>query len=148
MCWPRSGLTLGLSLAINLYDGGATHAEIQQARIHLSQVDTDARQTELSITLDVRQAWLALQNAQQQLADAETQHTAAAEALRISEVRYENGEGIVLEVEQARLNLTQALTALAQARFQAQLADAQLAYALGCPAPDVPTVLSLPLIVP
>ncbi len=139
-----AGLSVGLSLAINLYDGGATKAELQQSRIRLSQVDTDARQTELTITLDVRQAWLDLQNAQQQLADADVQHTAAAEALRISEVRYANGEGIVLEVEQARLRLTQALTALAQARFQAQLADAQLAYALGCPTPDVPPVITLP----
>lgn len=140
-----SGLTFGLSLAVNLFDGGATTAEIRQARVQLSQVDTDARQTELSITLDVRQAWLDLQNAQQQLADAEVQHTAAAEALRIAEVRYANGEGIVLEVEQARLKVTQSLTALAQARFQAQLADAQLAYALGCPAPEVQPIMPLPL---
>jgi len=139
-----SGLTLGLGVAINLFDGGATHVELQQARLQLSQVDTDARQTELAITLDVRQTWLDLQNAQQQLVTAEVQHTAAAEALRISEVRYTNGEGIILEVEQARLKFTQALTAVAQARFQAQLADVQLAYALGSPAPEISPITPLP----
>ncbi len=134
-----SGASLGLNIAYTLFDGGATSAELRQERVQLSQVDTQARQTELTVTLEVRQAWLDLQNALQQLTDAEAQRVAAAEALRIAEVRYANGEGIVLEVEQARLKLTQALTSLAQARYQAQVADAQLSYALGCPAPAVPT---------
>jgi len=142
--FSSSGLTFGAVIAWNLFDGGGTKAQLQAAHIQLAEVDTSARQTELQVTLEVRQAWLSLQNAQQQLKSAEEQRAAAAEALRIAQVRYENGEGIVLEVQQAQLNLTQALTALAQARFQAQSASAQLAFALGAPAPAVPLASPLP----
>jgi len=101
--------------------------------VQLAQLDTSATQLELGITLDVRQAYLGLQNATAQLTAAGDARKAAAEALRIAQIRYENGQGIVLEIEQARLQLTQAETALAQAQFQAQVSAAQLTYALGEP---------------
>ena len=129
--FSTSGLSIGLTAAMNLYNGGKTRAEIAGARVQLAELDSTAQQLELSIGLDVRQAWLNLQNALQQLGSAEQGRDAAAEALRIAEIRYRNGEGIVLEVDQARLNHTQALTALAQARFQALVAAAQLDFALG-----------------
>lgn len=130
-----SGLTISAVAALNLYDGGRTDAQVAAAEVQLAQLDTNARQIELGITLDVRQAWLDLRNATQQLEAAEAGRRAAAEALRIAQIRYENGEGIVLEVEQARLNLAQASTALAQARFQALESAAALRLALGEPAP-------------
>lgn len=133
-----SGFSLSVVIAWNLINGGRTKAELKQAQQQLQQIDTSAQQEKLQVTLEVRQAWLNQQNAYQQLTAAEQQRAAAAEALRISQLRYENGEGIVLEVEQARLNLTQALTSLAQARFQALTAAAQLAFALGQTAPNIP----------
>ncbi|MHB0938926.1 MAG: TolC family protein [Armatimonadota bacterium] len=130
-----SGLTFGASIGLSVYNGGQTRAELEAARTQLAQLDTNARQLELGITLEVRQAYLGLQNALQQLTAAEEGLRAAAEALRIAQIRYENGEGIILEVEQARVRRTQAQTALAQARYQAQVSAAQLAFALGEPAP-------------
>ncbi|OPZ86484.1 MAG: Outer membrane efflux protein BepC precursor [bacterium ADurb.Bin429] len=134
-------LTLALSVAMAVYNGGKTKADLEGARLQLEQLDTRARQVELGITLEVRQAVLNLQNALAQLTAAQRQLDAANEALDIAQVRYDFGEGIFLEVEQARLRQTQARTALTQARFQANLADAQLAYALGTPVvpPATPT---------
>lgn len=129
------GFTYGAGITLPLYNGGQTRAELDAARQQLAQVETAARQIELGISLEVRQAWLTQQNAHAQLAAAQRQLDAANEALAIAQVRYDNGEGIILEVEQARLRRTQAQTALAQARFQAQLASAQLDFALGTPAP-------------
>lgn len=128
-----SGLTFGASAALNIYNGGQTRAELAAARTQLEQIDTTARQIELNVALQVRQAWQNMQNATRQLSAAQRQLTAAEEALRISRLRYEAGEGIILEVEQAQLRRTQALTSVAQARFQAQLAAAQLQLALGTP---------------
>jgi len=128
-----NGLSIAAVAALNLYNGGKTRAEVEGARVQIAELDTTATQLELSIGLDVRQAWLNLQNALQQITSAEQGRDAAAEALRIAEIRYRNGEGIVLEVDQARLNHTQSLTALAQARFQALVAAAQLDFALGTP---------------
>jgi len=130
-----NGLTFGAVVGLNIYNGGQTKAEQEAARIQLEQLDTTARQLELGITLEVRQAYLGLQNALEQLVAAEEGLRAAEEALRIAQIRYENGEGIILEVEQARVRRTQAQTALTTARYQAQVSAAQLAFALGEPAP-------------
>jgi len=132
-----SGLTFGASIGLAVYNGGQTKAELAAARTQLAQLDTNAKQIELGITLEVRQAYLGLQNALQQLTAAQEGLNAATEALRIAQIRYENGEGIILEVEQARVQRTQAQTALAQAQYQAQVSAAQLAFALGEPAPQV-----------
>ncbi|HEX2951889.1 MAG TPA: TolC family protein, partial [Armatimonadota bacterium] len=138
--FSANGLNIGANVAFTAYNGGKTKASLAAARTQLAQIDTNQRQIELGITFDVRQAWLNMQNALKQLDSAKQQQVAADEALRISELRYENGEGIYLEVEQARLRSTQARTNLAQARFRAQNAAAQLEYAIGAP----PTATTLP----
>lgn len=128
------------NVAFTVYNGKKTKYDVAAAQTQLAQVDTSARQVELGITLDVRQAWLNLQNALKQLEAAEEQRKAAASAVTIAEVRYREGEGIQLELEQARLRSTQALTSLAQARFQAQTAAAQLLFAIGAPVPTTDAV--------
>jgi len=129
-----SGVTFGAAMAFNVYNGRQTKAELEAARLQLAQLDTSATQLELGITLEVRQAYLALRNAMEQITSAQEGLNAAEEALRIAQIRYENGEGIILEVDQARVQRTQAQTALAQAQYQAQVSAAQLALALGEPA--------------
>jgi outer membrane protein len=128
------GITLTLVAGYSLYNGGSAKADISVAEQQLAEIDTAKKQLDLGIGLDVRQAWMSLTNAAKQLVAATQQQTAATEALRIAEIRYREGEGIILEVEQARLKLTQAQTALAQAHYQAQTAAAQLDLAIGADA--------------
>lgn len=130
-----SAFGIAANLAFTIYNGKKTRYDVAAAQTQLAQVDTSSRQLELGISLDVRQAWLNLQNALKQLTAAEEQRKAAESAVTIAEVRYREGEGIQLELEQARLRSTQALTSLAQARFQAQTAAAQLLFAIGAPVP-------------
>ncbi len=129
------GLTVAGVASINLYNGGKTQADVAAAKEQLAQLDTAAQQTTLGITFDVHQAWVNLVMALEQYKDAQRQFDAADEALRIARIRYENGMGIQLEVDQAQLRRNQAQVALAQASLQAQVASAQLDYAIGVPAP-------------
>jgi outer membrane protein TolC len=138
------GWSVAATIGFTLYNGGKEEADVSAAKEQLRQIDTVQRQLELGITLDVRQAWLNLRNALQQLTSAEQQRVAADEAVRISELRYQNGEGILLEVEQARLRATQARTSSAQARFQAQTAAAQLDFAVGVPVTTTTTPAAAP----
>jgi outer membrane protein TolC len=137
-----NGLSFSANVAFTLYNGGKSRADLAAAQTQLTQITTIQHQTELGVTLDVRQAWLNLQNALQQLIAAAQQNTAAAEAVRIAQLRYNAGEGILLEWQQAALRSTQAQTSLAQARFQALTAAAQLQFAMGTPvtAPAAPAV--------
>lgn len=140
------GLSFTAVASWNLFNGGATKANLAAARVQLEQLNTTAQQIELGVSLDVRQAWLNLQNALKQYQAAAKQSAAADEALRIAELRYREGEGIQLEVEQAMLRSTQARTSLTQARFQAQVAAAQLQFAVGAPpAAQLPTAPAPPI---
>jgi len=129
------GWTISAAGSINLYNGGKMRADLDAARLQLQQLDAVARQTELGITFDIRQAWVNLVTALEQYRDAQHQYDAADEALRIARIRYENGMGIQLEVDQAQLRRNTAQTALAQARLQAKVAVAQMDYAVGAPVP-------------
>lgn len=140
-----SGLNFGANIAFSLYNGGKTKADVDAAKTQLAQLDTSGKQLELGISLDVQQSYQGLQNSIDQLTAAQVGLKAATEALRIAEIRYQNGEGILLEVDQARVQQTQAQTAVAQAQFQAQVSAAQLAFALGEPAPAIaPAALVTP----
>lgn len=97
----------------------------------MDQVDSSIRQVKLGVGLEVRQAYLNLQSALEQQDTADKQVFAATEAARIAQIRYEAGEGIFLEKQQADLNKLQADTNLVNARYEAQIARAQLYQALG-----------------
>ena len=129
----NDGLTLSAGIAYNLYNGGKSKHELAAARLQLEQLEVTRTQLTLLITQDVRAAWLNLQNATKQLGAAEKQFVAANSALEIASDAYDAGERIRLEVEQARLRAIQALNSYQQAVFQAQVARAQLEYALGSP---------------
>lgn len=125
------GASISVDVAWTLYNGGRTRAELNANTVQVQQIDTLVCQLTLGITQQVRQGWINLQNALEQLPAAQTQLAAANESLRISQLRYENGEGIALEVEQAQFQRTQAQTSVAQARYRALLASAELQFAMG-----------------
>jgi outer membrane protein TolC len=127
------GVSISVNIAFSAFDWGKSRADVKAMKTQLAEVDTSESQLALSTTLDVRSAWLNLLNATAQLDSAEKQFDAANEALRISELRYRNGVGIYLELQQAYLSATQALTSFSQAIYQAQTAAAQLEFAVGAP---------------
>jgi outer membrane protein TolC len=127
------GVSIGVNIAFSAFDWGKSRADVKAIKTQLAEVDTTESLLALSTTLDVRSAWLNLLNATAQLDSAEKQFDAANEALRISELRYRNGVGIYLELQQAYLSATQALTSFSQATYQAQTAAAQLEFAVGAP---------------
>jgi outer membrane protein TolC len=83
------------------------------------------------IELDVRQAWLALEQANGELAAAGKGGDQAREATRIAGVRYQAGVGTLLEVTSAQASLAQAEFSVASARFNHHLARVQVILAVG-----------------
>lgn len=141
----QDGVSFAAVLNFTIFNGGRSKADVSAAKKQLQQVTTLAGQLELGVRLDVRSAWLNLQNALKQLPATKTQQEAADSALRIAQLRYTNGEGILLEVDQAQLRSTQARTSLAQARFQALVAAAQLEFALGITPPPPAGLVRTPV---
>ncbi|HTD48022.1 MAG TPA: TolC family protein, partial [bacterium] len=121
--------TITLTLAI--LDGGLTHAKVEEARSRLQSARVTEEQTRQQVELDVRNAYLSLGNAADVLRSALAGQTAAREALRIANVRFQAGVGTQLEVVTAVQNLATADTNVTQAVFQYYVALAQLDRAIG-----------------
>ncbi len=122
-------ITLAATLTVS--DGGLTKERITEARQRLDQLKAAEAQQRQVIELDVRQAYLNLQSAAEELVGADALLAEAAEALRLANVRFAAGVGTSLEVLSAQAAASQAETAKAQAQFTYSVARAALERATG-----------------
>lgn len=120
-----------LAVTLSLYDGGITRERIREAELRVEQLKVLEAQTRQRIELDVRQAWLALEQAGGELTATGRGVEQAREATRIAGVRYQAGVGTLLEVTTAQSSLAQAEFSLASARFSQNLARVQVILAVG-----------------
>ena len=125
------GWSATLAVTLSLYDGGITRGRIREVELRMEQLKVLEAQMRQRIELDVRQAWLALEQANGELAAAGKGGDQAREATRIAGVRYQAGVGTLLEVTSAQASLAQAEFSLASARFNHHLARVQVILAVG-----------------
>jgi outer membrane protein TolC len=123
--------TITLAATLNVSDGGLTSNRIDEAKQRLEQLRASEAQQKQAVELDVRQAYLNLQSAREELTGADALQAQAAEALRIANVRFEAGVGTSLEVLSAQNSSSQAEVAKAQAQFNYGVARAALERAVG-----------------
>jgi len=122
-------VTLGVTLA--LYDGGITRERIREAQLRLEQLKVLDAQIRQQVELEVRLAWLALQQSAGQLSAATKAVEQGREAARLAAVRYQAGVSTQLELVSAQTTLAQAELGLASARFSQNLARIRLILATG-----------------
>jgi outer membrane protein len=123
--------TAAIVATLAIFDGGVTQARVDEARARLESTRVTEEQTRQQVELDVRNAYLTLGDAADQLRSALTAQTAAREALRIANVRFQAGVGTQLEVVTAVQNSSTADNGVVQAQFQYNLALALLDRATG-----------------
>ena len=126
-----SSWSVTLAATLNVSDGGLTKDRIDEARQRLEQLKASEAQVRQGIELDVRQSYLNLQSAREELTGADALQAQAAEALRIANVRFAAGVGTSLEVLSAQASSSQAEVAKAQALFNYNVARAALVRAVG-----------------
>jgi outer membrane protein len=125
------GPSLIATLSIPLYDGGVTNAKIKEIDLHRLQLKTEEIHQIEGIQLEVHQAALQIEEADQRLEKAQVAQVKASEALRIAQIRYEVGAGTSLEVVSAQTALGNADFDLAEARYRQLITRAALNLALG-----------------
>jgi outer membrane protein len=122
------------SLALNwpLFDSGLTRARVRAARQDEEQLRVLAEQGWLAVSLEVRQALVQLQNAASRRELGAHQAKLAEENFRLAQVRYDAGEGILLEILDAQTELTRARTLFVTAQYDylSAYADLQRAVAV------------------
>jgi len=121
----------GLSLSWNIFQGGLTRAQVNEAEANVIAAVAQLDLQRLTIRSDVDGARLAVRAAKESLSATQEALVNARERLRLAEERYQVGVGSAIELGDAQVALTQAAAQVVQANDQLSTARAQLLRALG-----------------
>jgi len=125
--------TAGAFLSIPIFDGGSSWGRLSAAKAGLKSLRAADRAAKDGVALEVRQAFLSLNDAAERLPAQKENVETAQENLRIAQERYALGLLSQLELKDAELSLTQAQTQYAKALFDYNVARAALDRAVGEP---------------
>ena len=132
--FPRQRVgQLTATLNIPLYDGGATRDRVQESRLRTQNAQTSLASTQSDVALDVRQAYLNLATAAQQIGAANAALQSAIAARQLAQLRYQGQVGLYLEVTDAQSALVQAENNQVDAVYNYLVARAQFQNAVGAP---------------
>jgi outer membrane protein TolC len=123
--------SIGLSAVFPLSDGGETRGRKEQAKAGIESAKIAVEDTYAAITLQVKTAYVSVQNAAEKLSTANKELDQATESLRLSRSRYGEGMTSQIELSDAELAFTQAQTNIVNARYEQLGTQAELERAVG-----------------
>jgi outer membrane protein TolC len=129
----NSNWTVELNANINLFDSGLTKSQVRQADDSITAAQEQAQQTHDNISLQIRQAYLSMKEAEKRIDTSNVAVNQAQENYRMANVRYAAGVGTNLDAVDAELDLVQAKTNYVQALYDYNTDKAQLEEAMGVP---------------
>ena len=122
---------VGLSLNIPIFAGGKRFQAIRQAKNQYQQVQLQVDNTERQLKIAIRQSLTTMETNMKSYYAAEEAVAAAQKAYDIAEAAYKVGRSTLIELNDARLALTQSQLAKSQAVYNFVLAKAQLEQIIG-----------------
>lgn len=125
------GWLAGLSVDVNVFDGGQTSGKVRQSAAELTQVKEMLRKASLGISLEVEQARLAHADAAERLAVSARAVEQAAESAALSRARFEKEALLSADVIGAETRLLEARLRRTLAAADERLALVELRRALG-----------------
>jgi outer membrane protein TolC len=129
--FDRDNGTIGINAELDLYTGGANSARIQQAERRLAEARAIEQKATLEIEDELRRAYSTLDEALQRMKVAEAATASAEEALRLVNEQYHGGTATVTRYLEAETDRANAALRAIVARYETQVADAQVQKALG-----------------
>lgn len=130
----QEGWSAYIGATWDLWDGGTTAKNVKIAKDTLKSQEALTRDAIEGVTLQVRQAYLNLEEALSTITSTKVAVEKAEESFRIASLRYEAGVGINLDVLDAELNLNKARNAYVDALYTYNLSVVTLEKAIGVPA--------------
>jgi outer membrane protein TolC len=122
---------VGFAVTVPLFDGFSTKAKVDAAKARYAQAALEKEDLVAQIAVDIRQACLDLQQAQAIIDSSKDNVDEAREALKISEVSFDNGEGTNLDVLDAQVSLSQIQKNLSEGIYDYLMAAAFLDRTMG-----------------
>jgi outer membrane protein TolC len=96
---------VGLQLNVPIFDGLRARAQVQQSKLTKKKLENDMAYTESSIQLELRNTDASLQNAFQSLSAYQANVQLAQRVYEVSRIKYKEGVGSSLEVNDAETQL-------------------------------------------
>ncbi len=121
----------GVSLSINLWDGGVSRARYERALVSYQTIETQREMLEQAMTLEVETARRQLMNATERVRNQQQNLDLAQRVRDTTQAKYKAGLGSSFELITADQQLYAAQQALMQARFDLLAARVALKKALG-----------------
>lgn len=120
-----------LGLQWSLFNGLDTRAQVRQAKERLEQLKVKRQDLREQVCLEVQNAYLGVKETAERLRVTEKAVAQAEENLRLNQERYREQVGTATEVLDALTLLTKSRVNFFNARYDHQLAKAQLLWAVG-----------------
>ena len=122
---------VGLVLEVPIFEGGQVEARVREQRAGLAAAQERLRALEFQVRLEVETALLNVESSGERAAAIQKAIAQARESLRIERLKYELGEGSVIDVLDAQAALLQTETSYYRALADFRTASAQLDLATG-----------------
>jgi len=119
------------TISVPIFTGFLIENRVAEARAQKQKVEQKKRDLGNKVTLEVTDAYLTLQTAEQEIRVAIQEVAAAREALTLAKERYRLGLGSIVELSMATVSLVTAEVRLADAQYASKTGMAALAYATG-----------------
>jgi outer membrane protein TolC len=124
-------------LKVPLFDSGVTKARVQAAERDIEISKVLLEQTQLGVALEVRGALTRVASAKENYEVALSGLELAGESMRLAQLRYDEGEGLLIDLTNAQAEYTRAATAVVNAKYQYLSAYSALQKAVGLDRLDV-----------
>ncbi|MBI4848674.1 MAG: TolC family protein [Nitrospirae bacterium] len=125
------GWEAGVTLSFPLFSGFLTKYQVEESRANLNVIKANEETLRQGVILDIQQAYLDLQQAEERINTAGLNVKQAEENFEIANGRYAAGVGSPIEVTDAEVSLINAKTAYNQALYDYKIARSSLEKAMG-----------------
>ena len=112
----------GLVFQLNLFDGGRTATDVRKSRARIREIEARQERLVLDIELDVRRAYLQLNDAQERLKVTTQAIAQVQESLREIEVRYRGQTATITQLVDAQVALSNARVRRTNAQSDVEIA--------------------------
>ena len=127
----KTNWVYGVSMNFTVFDGLRITSDIRKAQYAALTSERALENTERDVLFIVRQAYLDLQIVKEAIRVLERTVASSEEDLRLAQERYNIGEGTILDVITAQVNLAQSRSDLVSARYDARVAVSVMKNAIG-----------------
>jgi len=121
----------GVNLSIPILNGGLFAARRSEAELRAKAASSDVQDLAVLIARDVRLTWLEANTAFRRLDVTARLVAETDQALRLAQLRYDNGLGSIVELNQAQFSQTSAQIEAASAKYEYLSRRSALDYAIG-----------------